>query len=540
MMQNNLVRNARSRLSRCTLRTKLIGSFLVVITLTMGVGAVGYRGMQSENRASNALYSTGAKPIVALYALNGDVDGERIRAYRHGMAFDAKAMAEYESQIHAKEQAVNADVAAYVKLFPHIDAKRAALVAKFEKRIATYRKVVHQTFLPASRAKSPALNSITENQLSPLGLAAGDVLDELSQLEIAQAATLQVHANATYHSETRLLLGLLGLGIVAAIALALLISTQTSRSVRKLESVVDGLAEGDLTRHAELSTQDELGRMAASLDRALERTRSVVVEIGRSSQALAASSEALDSVSSQLASTASVTASEAQNASDAAGQISAHVSSVAAGTEEMAASIQEIASHAGEASTIASNAVAQAAATNDTITELGDASSQIGDVVQAITAIAEQTNLLALNATIEAARAGEMGKGFAVVATEVKELAQQTANATADVATRISAIQTNTTASVEAIGRIGDTIGRINDATATIAAAVEEQTVTTNAIGRSVSEAAEGSGEIARHVSGVAQGATQTTEAVQHTRQAAIDVARMAGELEQLIGQFRY
>ena len=93
-----------------------------------------------------------------------------------------------------------------------------------------------------------------------------------------------------------------------------------------------------------------------------------------------------------------------------------------------------------------------------------------------ITTIAQQTNLLALNATIEAAH-GEAGKGFAVVANEVKELAEQAATATDEIASQIEAIQADTRASVSAIERITGIIENINGISATIASATEQQSV---------------------------------------------------------------
>ena len=145
---------------------------------------------------------------------------------------------------------------------------------------------------------------------------------------------------------------------------------------------------------------------------------------------------------------------------------------------------------------MARNAVDVAETTDQTVRQLGDSSIEIGNVIKVITSIAEQTNLLALNATIEAASAGEAGKGFAVVANEVKELAKATARATEEISKKIEAVQGETEGAVTAIRRITQLITQIDDVSKTIASAVEEQTATTNEIGRNITEAARGSAEI--------------------------------------------
>ncbi|WP_313024940.1 methyl-accepting chemotaxis protein [Mobilicoccus sp.] len=154
--------------------------------------------------------------------------------------------------------------------------------------------------------------------------------------------------------------------------------------------------------------------------------------------------------------------------------------------------------------------------------------------------MAEQTNLLALNATIEAARAGEAGKGFAVVANEVKDLAQETSKATEDIGRRVEAIQVDTEAAVAAISEIGAIIAQINDTQATIASAVEQQTATTNEMGRSVQDAAGGAGRIAEELTQVSKAAADSAQLSEEQSEGLHRLSALADELDRRVQDFTY
>ncbi|MBU4214763.1 MAG: methyl-accepting chemotaxis protein, partial [Actinobacteria bacterium] len=140
--------------------------------------------------------------------------------------------------------------------------------------------------------------------------------------------------------------------------------------------------------------------------------------------------------------------------------------------------------------------------------------------------------------TIEAARAGAAGKGFAVVAGEVKDLAQETARATGDIVRQIEAIQHDTDGAVEAIEEIGSIIGSINDYQTTIAAAVEEQAITTTTMSRGVDEAAAGSEQIAGSIGGVARSAGSSAVVVDEVQQQIGLLTQAATEIRQAVSGY--
>ncbi|HET9142988.1 methyl-accepting chemotaxis protein [Actinophytocola sp.] len=327
-------------------------------------------------------------------------------------------------------------------------------------------------------------------------------------------------------------------GILLAIGMAIRATRKIVRPLSTAVTVVRGLASGDLTVRTGLSGKDEISQLGVALDETIDSLRGTIGTLSEHADALTTASSQVSEAASEIAATAEQTSAQARQVSAGAEQVSTSVGTAADGSDEMIASIRQITENAAGAARVAEEAVAAAKDTTEVVHRLGVSSQEIGDVVKTITSITEQTNLLALNATIEAARAGESGKGFAVVAGEVKDLAQETSKATGGIADRISAIQADTGRAVAAIERIGQIVGRINEYQMTIAAAVEQQTATTDVMNRNVAAAAESSRDIAENIANVAGAAVSTANGATESESAARELARVSAELHRTVAGF--
>jgi len=345
-----------------------------------------------------------------------------------------------------------------------------------------------------------------------------------------------------------LILGLIFIGIYGA-----------NYFINPIKMIVDlmiSLSKGDLTQKSEIKSNDELGILRDSVNSFIDSLRKIVQNVKQAEETLSNAASQLAEASDNAASSVTEVSSEITNVASATEQLSANInnisataeemsvnaknvaknsekleettSSVASAVEEMSISIEKVSKNANEESKIAKNASEMSNNATITMKNLGIAANEIGKVTEVIKRIAEQTNLLALNATIEAASAGDAGTGFAVVANEIKELANQSAKAAEDIASRITGVQKNTSDAINIISEVSEVIQTLNEfseitqksleqqsqAINDIASVTTETQQATKSIKLNIAEVATGSEDLAKNTAESATGANQISASI--------------------------
>jgi methyl-accepting chemotaxis protein len=547
-----------------SIRSRLLVIPAVLLALTLAVGAAGYLGMRSLDRAMTETFTDHVVPLRDLkvisdeYAVNIVDTVHKTRAGTLTAAEASANLSKARAVIAQRwQQFVQLDLSEAEAR--HVDQARG-LMATADQAVTAAQALIDADDLAglgafADTALYPAIDPITE------------IIGQLLEQKLEGAHADQRAGTVLFGNLTALIAAVVLVAMAVGAGLANRIANGITRPVRFLTTAMEDLAHGNLSTEIPATPfHDEVERMAQALAvfkrEAIARKDADDVEKARV-MAREARQQAFDGLTAQfdikvtdmvgqvrtlieeLHATSSVLAENASQAqersiavSSATEQASANVQTVSVTGAELTASIEEISRQIQHSATIAQEATREAAQATERVSALSATADHIGEIIGLISDIASQTNLLALNATIESARAGEAGKGFAVVAGEVKSLAGQTARATEEISRQISGVQAETKAAVAAIAGINGTIARINELFTTIAGAVEEQGAATAEIARNVEQASIGTRDAADNIAAVALVAGQTGEMAHGLHLVANSLRDESERLESEVGLF--
>ena len=396
---------------------------------------------------------------------------------------------------------------------------------------------------------------LIRKEIGPLTSAIKQDIAQLVELQRGRNAALSEalinDVSGTWYFVAVLVAAGLVIGIGSAWFITLLVVRPLRHAVAAMEDIAQG--EGDLTHRLEAKGSDEISQLARAFNLFVDKIRDTIAQVTGATSQLAAAAEEMSHISTDTSNGVQRQRSETEQVATAMNEMTATVQEVARNAESAA----EAARGADEESSRGQQVVSESVASIDTlagevehaagvIQRVEQDTESIGTVLEVIQGIAEQTNLLALNAAIEAARAGEQGRGFAVVADEVRSLASRTQSSTQEIKEMIERLQANAQDAVSVMegGREKartsvDFASKAGEALERITGAVNAIATMNNQIAEAARQQGEVSEEINRNVVNISQVAEETSGSTTQMANASQELARLAADLQGLVGRFK-
>jgi len=397
---------------------------------------------------------------------------------------------------------------------------------------------------------------LIKTEIAPLTLTIEDNLRKLiGHLKNLIRDTSNKLKSEASSAENKVLTGM-GIGLLLGAIIAFLISRMITIPLNDAMHAMHDLAEGegDLTHRLNDEGKSEIAVMSAGFNKFANKVQSLVSQLAGNLENLSVVVRDVSEIVDQTQSGSQQQRQQTEQVATAVTEMTATIQEVASNANLAADSAQQADDNAKLGQNVVSETVSSinSLATEietgvNVITKLSQDTESIGSVLDVIKGIAEQTNLLALNAAIEAARAGEQGRGFAVVADEVRTLASRTQESTTEIESMIEALQVQAHAAVKAItlgqekaktsvqnaSNAGKALNEITDSVATISS-MNIQIATASEEQSAVSE------EINQNVVIISRVADENAQASNQLADSSQSLQQLAGELQQLVSQFKY
>jgi methyl-accepting chemotaxis protein len=298
-------------------------------------------------------------------------------------------------------------------------------------------------------------------------------MENMAETAATDAAKINAHSGMKAADSIKATMVITLAAMLISLGLGIFIARKISAPLIHMVGQAQQVAAGNLReRQAKVASRDEVGKLGEAFQTMTQNLRKLVQQVATSSQQVAESSQALTEGAEQSAQASTQIASAILGVSEGSARQIESVTAATLAVAQMSDGIKQTAEHANEVVCVAEKsasmaqdggkaaeaAVRQMEKIENTVSQsaiavskLGERSKEIGQIVDTIASLASQTNLLALNAAIEAARAGEHGRGFSVVAEEVRQLADQSQEATKRIASLIQEVLAETEGAVRAM-----------------------------------------------------------------------------------------
>lgn len=531
--------------------TKLYSVLGVMMSMMLLLGLFSLYQADAINQRVDNLYTQELVPLETIEDMKSSLYRIRDRVGRHLSEPDRQAV--HEEKINEQIVRLNKNKVKYKE--SRLGETESKLIEEYSRQSNNYFNLLNRQVLPLSRKGDvEAAEDVLYGKAQIAFREAREAVNKLSDYQVERAKRRHANAQAAYNEMRSLTIGIILVGLVLVGIAAWYLVRSLTHPIYAMKGVLEQLDSGDLTHQVDYQSDDEVGEMALTLNKSIASQREMIGTVSGVVDQVAAAGEEMSSITMQSSQTIEEQRSQTEQVATAMNEMTATVQEVALNIANTASAAAEANEQTGKGNQVVQKTIdeidklsKQVETSSQSINEVEKNSEAINSVLDVIKGIAEQTNLLALNAAIEAARAGEQGRGFAVVADEVRTLAGRTQESTEEINAMIEKLQTGSRHAVDVMNKsLSQTklavkyASESGSALKTIAVAVDKINEMSTQIASAAEEQSAVSEEINRNIVSINDMSNQTADGASQTSIASEELAKMASQLQSLVGHFTY